>query len=60
MVAEHNTGIQRTLLYGVGDIRWYPSANQVQVADTTAGLVHVWEIQRDLIFRFQAQGKEDQ
>ncbi len=60
LVAEHNTGIQRTLLYGVGDIRWYPSVNQVQVADTTAGIVHVWEIQRDLIFRVQAQGKEDQ
>ena len=25
IVAERNTGIQRTLLYGVGDIRWYPS-----------------------------------
>ncbi len=48
------------ILYGVGDIRWYPSVNQVQVADTTAGIVHVWEIQRDLIFRIQAQGKEDQ
>jgi hypothetical protein len=60
VVAEHNTGIQRTLLYGVGDIRWYPSIDQVQVADTTAGLVHVWEIQRDLIFRVQVQGKEDQ
>ena len=60
LVAEHNTGIQRTLLYGVGDIRWYPSVNQVQPVDTTAGIVHVWEIQRDLIFRVQAQGKLDQ
>jgi hypothetical protein len=60
LVAEHSTGIQRTLLYGVGDIRWYPSVNQVQPVDTTAGIVHVWEIQRDLIFRVQAQGKLDQ
>jgi hypothetical protein len=60
LVAEHNTGIQRTLLYGVGDIRWYPSINEVQVVDTTAGLVHVWEIQRDLIYRVQVQGMENQ
>src|SRR5512139_3522592 len=43
VVAEHNTGIQRTLLYGVGDIRWYPSLNRVDVVNTTAGVVHVWE-----------------
>ncbi|HEY7299126.1 MAG TPA: outer membrane beta-barrel protein [Xanthobacteraceae bacterium] len=60
VVAEHNTGIQRTFLYGVGDITWYPSVNQVQANDTTAGIVHIWEIQRDLIFRVQAQGKLDQ
>jgi hypothetical protein len=60
VVAEHNTGIQRTLLYGVGDIRWYPTLNQVQVVDTKAGVVHVWEIERDLIFRVQAQGMENQ
>jgi len=60
VVAEHNTGIQRTLLYGVGDIRWYPSLNRVDVVNTTAGLVHVWEIQRDLTFRVQAQGTQNQ
>src|SRR5206468_10462302 len=59
LVAEHNTGIQRTLLYAVGDIRWYPSVNQDQVPDTVAGLVHVWEIQRDLIYRVQLQGMEN-
>jgi hypothetical protein len=57
IVAEHNTGIQRTLLYGVGDISYYPTLGRVDVVDTVAGLVHVWEIQRDLIFRVQAQGK---
>src|SRR5262245_11215274 len=25
IIAAHNTGIQRTLLYGVGDIRYYPT-----------------------------------
>jgi hypothetical protein len=56
LVAEYNTGIQRTFLYGVGDIRYYPSLGLVDVVNTTAGVVHVWEIQRDLIFRIQAQG----
>jgi Putative beta-barrel porin 2 len=60
VVAEHNTGIQRTLLYGIGDVRWYPSINRVDVVNTTAGVVHVWEIQRDLIFRIQAQGTRSQ
>jgi len=60
IVAAHNTGIQRTLLYGVGDVRYYPTLSRVDVVDTTAGVVHVWEIQRDLIFRVQAQGKQAQ
>ena len=60
IVAERNTGIQRTLLYGVGDIRYYPTVSRVDVVDTTAGIVHVWEIQRDLIFRVQAQGTRGQ
>jgi Putative beta-barrel porin 2 len=60
IVAERNTGIQRTLLYGVGDVRYYPTLGRVDLVDTTAGLVHVWEIQRDLIFRVQAQGTRGQ
>jgi putative beta-barrel porin BBP2 len=60
IVAAHNTGIQRTLVYAVGDIRWYPALHEVQVVDTSAGLVHVWEIQRDLIFRIQGEGMRNQ
>lgn len=60
IIAAHNTGIQRTLLYGVGDIRYYPTLSRVDLLDTTAGIVHVWEIQRDLIFRVQAQGTRSQ
>jgi hypothetical protein len=55
VVAERNTGIQRTLLYGTGDIRYYPSIGRTDVINTTAGAAHVWEIQRDLIFRAQAE-----
>src|SRR5262249_8195972 len=58
IIAAHNTGIQRTLLYGTGDIRYYPTLghDQIQPVNTTAGIVHLWEIQRDLMFRIQAQG----
>lgn len=55
IVAERNTGIQRTLLYGVGDLRYYPSIGRTDLVDTTAGLTHVWEIQQDFIFRTQAE-----
>jgi hypothetical protein len=55
IIAERNTGLQRTLLYGVGDIRYYPVVNRTEFMDTTGGLVHVWDIQRDFIFRTQGQ-----
>jgi len=53
VVASRNTGIQRTLLYGVGDLRYYPSQGVTDILATSAGVAHVWEIQRDLIFRVQ-------
>ena len=55
VIAEHNTGIQRTYIYGVGDVRYYPSVGRTQVQDTTGGVVHLWEIQRDFLFRTQGQ-----
>ena len=60
IVAARNTGTQRTLVYGVGDIRYYPSLGQTDLLGTTAGLAHVWEIQRDLIFRTQFEATRTQ
>ena len=60
LLAERNTGIQRTTLYLNGDVRYYPSISRVDLNGTRAGLVHVWEIQRDLIWRFQTQIAEVQ
>jgi hypothetical protein len=57
VVAERNTGIQRTLIYGIGDFRFYPSIGRTDVADTHVGLAHVWEIERDLLFRTQAEAE---
>jgi hypothetical protein len=53
IVAERNTGIQRTLLYADGDFRYYPSLGTTQVLNSTVGLAHVWEVYRDLIVRGQ-------
>src|SRR4029077_7690081 len=55
IVAARNTGIQRTLVYGTGDFRYYPSEGQFDIFNTTAGIAHVWEIYRDLIFRGQLE-----
>ena len=56
VIALRDTGVQRTLIYGIGDIRYYPSLQTTQVVDTTAGLVHRWEIERDFTYRVQLQG----
>ena len=55
VIAEYNTGIQRTFLYGVGDFRYYPSVNRAQIWGSAAGIVLIWEIDRGLNFRAQAQ-----
>ena len=55
VIAERNTGIQRTLIYGTGDIRYYPSLGLTDVVNATAGVAHVWEIERDFVFRTQAE-----
>ena len=55
IIAEYNTGIQRTFIYGVGDFRYYPSVDKFQAWDSSAGIVHVWEIERGLNLRAQAQ-----
>ena len=60
IIAERNTGIQRTLLYGYGDLRYYPSLGQTDVLNTSAGLTHVWEIYRDLVFRTQFEATRSQ
>ncbi len=60
LLAERNTGIQRTQLYIDGDVRYYPSIGRVDLNGTKAGVIHVWEIQRDLIFRAQTQVAEVQ
>jgi hypothetical protein len=60
VIAARNTGIQRTLVYGVGDLRYYPSLGEANLFSASAGLAHVWEIQRDLIFRTQFEATRAQ
>jgi hypothetical protein len=60
LAAEHITGIQNTQLYLNGDVTYYPSIGKTHLDGTRAGLIHTWEIQRDLIWRFQTQVAEVQ
>jgi Putative beta-barrel porin 2 len=60
LLAEYNTGIQRTDLYLNGDVVYYPSIGRTTLDGTRGGVIHVWEIQRDLIFRIQGQAAEVQ
>ncbi|MEG6508904.1 outer membrane beta-barrel protein [Methyloligella sp. 2.7D] len=55
VLALHDTGIHRTELYGIGDIRFYPSESVTTFDNTRVGGVETWEIQRDLIYRIQGQ-----
>lgn len=52
-VALRETGIHDTTAYGVGDIRLYPDQSKANTVEGQLGLVHRYEIQRDLVWRVQ-------
>ena len=49
---EFNDGIHRTTVYGTADARFYSENRQGDAVDAKAGFAHIYEAQRDLIFRF--------
>jgi hypothetical protein len=49
---ELNEGIYRTSVYGTADARIYSDNTGANTVDAKAGIAHVYEAQRDLIFRF--------
>jgi hypothetical protein len=49
---ELNEGIYRTSVYGTADARFYSDNTGANAVDAKAGIKHVYEAQRDLIFRF--------
>ena len=53
LIAEDNNGIHKTQVYGLGDIRIYPSYSQANVFEGRAGVAHVWQADRDLEVRIQ-------
>jgi hypothetical protein len=55
ITAELNEGIHKTQLYATGDARIFPSNSHADTIDATIGGTHVWEIERDLVFRAQAE-----
>ncbi|MBB4200568.1 hypothetical protein GGD83_004397 [Rhodoblastus sphagnicola] len=52
LIAVRNAGIQKTLLYGTGDFMVYGAHSAVDQVNGKGGFTHIWEAQRDLIFRF--------
>jgi hypothetical protein len=54
LIAALNNGIHKTTVYGNLDAQFYTSASQGNTFNGSAGFVHVYEAQRDLIFRIGA------
>ncbi len=54
-VALRETGIHDTTAYGTGDVRLYPDQSKANTVEGQLGLVHRYEIQRDLVWRFQGE-----
>lgn len=48
-----DNGIHKTAVYANGDFRLYPSLSDANSATGELGLIHVYQMQRDLTFRFQ-------
>ncbi|WP_029002492.1 outer membrane beta-barrel protein [Azorhizobium doebereinerae] len=53
LLAERNTGLFKTTLYGGLNADFYDSNSNADTVTGRAGLVNVWEIQRDLTWRAQ-------
>ena len=53
LIAERNTGIHKTTLYGFADAKFYSGESQADMVSARGGFAHVYEAQRDLVFRFQ-------
>ncbi|GEO15771.1 outer membrane beta-barrel protein [Microvirga aerophila] len=54
-IALRETGIHDTTAYGVGDVRLYPDQSRANTVQGETGVVHRYEIQRDLVWRFQGE-----
>jgi hypothetical protein len=53
IVAQRDTGIHKTTIYGELDARFYPNVRDGDTVSGQAGLSHVWEVQRDLVVKTQ-------
>jgi hypothetical protein len=49
--AVRNNGIHKTTIKAFADARFYKDDEQGDIFNSEAGLEHVWEAQRDLVFR---------
>ncbi len=55
LLAEREAGPVSTDLYAAGDLRLYPGTAQADALDGRAGVLHNWEISRDMTVRLQGE-----
>jgi hypothetical protein len=54
LLAERKSGVHKTTVYAMGDIRLYPGETSANAPNAQIGFIHDWEPQRD--FTLRAQG----
>ena len=55
LTALLDNGVHKLALFASADLRLYPGAADANVYNGKLGIAHVWEAQRDLIFRTQLE-----
>lgn len=51
LVAERDTGMHKTKIYGELDARLYPELTHGRTIGGKFGVTHIWEIERDFLFK---------
>jgi hypothetical protein len=54
ITAELDEGIHKTQIYANGDGRFFPGDSHANTISGAVGGTHVWEVERDLLFRAEA------
>lgn len=55
LLAERDSGVHRTTLYGAGDVQLFPQSGDADTVNGRAGVLHDWTLQRDVTVRIQGE-----
>lgn len=55
LLAERDSGVHRTTLYGAGDLRLFPDGDDADTINGRVGVLHDWTLRRDLAVRMQGE-----